>query len=337
MTKKFCKQCGNALTKAGAKFCTTCGATVGVVEPVDVTAQETRPLPGEQTDQTVYATEVLPESKASSYATEEMPITATTSRAEERATEVIADAFVTQSRPKRVEPAPANQPSVQPSGGPAGRLSGGRKKLASAAALGGVALVALAAGTFFFIHSRRAPEAQAEMRTADNAKPSTSAQPIAQQSNQQSNQQSGAGANNQAQLQTGPQPGPSISEVRSPAVHNSEAGSNPQRQAVAKPTPATPQEKPAADGTSAEHSLEQGITYMNAGRHQEALQEFEQVKKLDPDNKNIYYLIGQTYQRMNQLQQALEAYRQCTSGHYASVAQNAVKKLEKKVGKVNAR
>jgi len=329
MTKKFCKQCGSALTKAGAKFCTTCGATVGVAEPGAVTVLEIKPLAGEQTDQTVCATEVLPESKPSSYATEEMPKTTTTARAEESATEVIANAYVTQSRPKRAEPAPANQPSVQQSG----RSSGGRKKLASAAALGVVALVALAAGAFFFIHSRRAPEAQAGMRPADNAEPSTSAQPIAQQSNQQS----GAGANNQAQLQTGAQTGPSISEVKSPAVHNAEAGSNPQRQAVAKPTPATPQEKPATDGTSAEHSLEQGVTHMNAGRHQEALQEFERVKKLDPSNKNVYYLIGLTYQKMNQPQQALEAYRQCTSGQYASVAQNAAKNLEKKVGKLNAR
>ena len=48
--KKFCKQCGNALTKAGAKFCTTCGATVDGAEIEDVSDQETRGLPGEQSD-----------------------------------------------------------------------------------------------------------------------------------------------------------------------------------------------------------------------------------------------------------------------------------------------
>lgn len=76
---------------------------------------------------------------------------------------------------------------------------------------------------------------------------------------------------------------------------------------------------------------------MNSGRYQEALQEYEYVRKLDPGNKDVYYLIGSTYQRLNQLQQALDAYRQCTSGTYVGVAQSAVKNLEKKVGKVNAK
>ena len=69
----------------------------------------------------------------------------------------------------------------------------------------------------------------------------------------------------------------------------------------------------------------------------DALQEFEYVKKLDPGNKDVYYLIGFTYNNMNQPERAIEAYRQCTSGQYASVSQSAVKILEKKIGKVNAK
>jgi len=295
-------------------------------ETGDVTSQETSPLPGELTDQTAFATEVLPASKPPSYETEEMPQVVITARAEERATEVIANAPVTQSQTKGAEPEPAKQPSVQ--------SSGGRKRLALAATLGVVALVALAAASFFFVNSRRAPEAQAGTRPADNAEPAASSQPIAQQSNQQPNQQFGqqpnAGANNQSQPQTRPQPGPSISEVKSPAARNDAAASKPQQQAAAKPTPEPP-------GISAAEHKDQGITYMNSGHCQEALREYEYVKKLDPGNKDVYYLIGSTYQRMNQLEQALEAYRQCTSGQYASVAQGAVKILEKKVGKVNAR
>ena len=76
---------------------------------------------------------------------------------------------------------------------------------------------------------------------------------------------------------------------------------------------------------------------MYAGQYQEALREFESIKKLDPGNKDVYYLIGLTYFKMNQLEHAIEAYRQCTSGVYASVSQSAVKNLEKKVGKVSAR
>ncbi len=321
MTKKFCRQCGSALTKAGAKFCTTCGATVDGVETDDVTSQETVGLPGEQTVQTVAATEVLPASKPpSNFNTEEMPQVGITGRAEGRATAVVADAPITQLQAKPAEPAPANRPS------------NGRKKLAIAAAL---VVVALAAASFFFINSRRSPEAQAEAQTAAQAEPARSTQPVAQQSNQQLGQQPGAGANAQAQPQTKPQP---TSEVKPSAIHNAEAASNQQRQGVAKPMPATPQEQQAAGGPpSAEQSLNQGKTFYNERRYQEALAEFERVKKLDPANKDVYYLMGLTYFKMNQLGQALEAYRQCTSGVYASVSERAVKNLEKKVGKVNAK
>src|SRR5262245_3603845 len=324
MTKKFCRQCGSALVKEGAKFCRTCGATVDGSDTEGVMSQETTLLPGEQTGQTgsaeVAATEVLPAPMTSSYnETEEMPITVITARAEERPTSVVANAPVTQSKPKRVKAAPAK------------RASGRRKRLAVAAALGAVTLAAV---IFFFINSRRPPEAQAGTQPADKANPAASAQPIAQQSNQQSGQQSGAVANNQAQPQTAPATG----SIKSSAVHNSEAVSNQQRQAAAKPTPATSQEMQPAGGTiSAENYLNQGMTYLSAGRYQEALGEFERVKKLDPGNKNVYYLIGQTYHKMNQLEHALEAYRQCTSGHYASVAQSNAKTLEKKVGKVSGK
>jgi len=321
MTKKFCRQCGSALTKTGARFCTTCGATVDGAETDDVTSQETVGLPGEQTVQTVAATEVLPASKPpSNYNTEEMPQVGITGRAEGKATAVVADAPITQSQAKPAEAAPAKRPS------------NGRKKLAIAAALG---VVALAAASFFFINSRRPPEAQVGSQTAAQAEPARSTQPVAQQSNQQLGQQPGAGANAQAQPQTQPQP---IGEVKSSAIHNAESASNQQRQAAAKPTPTTSQEKQTVGGTiSSENIQKQGITYMYAGQYQEALREFESVKKLDPGNKDVYYMIGLTYQKMNQPGQALEAYRQCTSGHYASVAQGHVKDLEKKVGKVNAK
>ena len=317
MTKKFCRQCGNALTKAGARFCTTCGVTVDGAETGDVTSQETSGLPGEDTVQIVAATEVFPASKPpSNYNTEQMPQVGITGRAEGKATAVVADAPITQSQTKLPGPAPATRPS------------NGWKKLAMAAAL---VVVALGAASFFFIKSRRPSEVQVGTQTAAQAEPARSTQPGAQQSNQQP----GAGANAQAQPQTQPQP---TGEVKSSAINNSQAASNQQRQAVTKPTPTTSQEKQTAGGTiSAENILKQGIAHMYAGQYQEALSELESVKKLDPGNKDVYYVIGVTYQKMNQLEHALEAYRQCTSGKYASVAQDHVKNLEKKVGKVNAK
>ena len=340
MTKKFCKQCGNALTKAGAKFCTTCGATVDGAEIGDLSDQETRGLPGEQSDQTAFATEVIPAITPPSYETEEMPRMIITARVEERATEVIeaiAPTPAAKSSKKQAEPAQEKQPSAQQPGG----NPGGRKKLALAAAIGVAVGLALVAVAFLIVNSRRGSEAQAGTQPVDKVEPSTSPQPIAPQSNQQAIQEpsppSGVDANNQAQSQTRPQPGSPIGEVKSPAVRNNESASNPQQQAAAKPTPTPPQEKQAAVGTSAAEHQSQGINYMNSGRHQEALQEFEYVKKLDPGNKDVYYLIGFTYFKMNQPERAIEAYRQCTSGKYASVSQDAVKKLEKKIGKVNAK
>ena len=321
MTKKFCRQCGAALTKAGAKFCTTCGVTVDGADTDDVASQETAGLPGEPTVQTVPATEALPASKSpSNYNTEEMEQVGITGRAEGRATAVVADAPITQSQAKPAEAAPANRPT------------NGRKKLAMAAALG---VVALATASFFFINSRRPPETQVGSQTATQAEPAGSTQPGAQQPNQQLGQQPGAGANAQAQPQTQPQP---TGEVKSSAIHNAESASNQQRQGAAKPTPAPPQEQQAAGGPpSAEQSLKQGKEFFEVARYQEALAEFERVKKIDPANKDVYYLIGLTYFKMNQLEQAIEAYRQCTSGVYATQSQTNLKNLEKKVGKVNAK
>lgn len=316
MTKKTCSQCGNPLTKGGAKFCTICGVTVDGAETDSAMSMETRPLIEEQAVPANAATEVLQEKMASvSYETEEMPQTKITAQAEKIATTVVANPPVTQPQKKRQEAAPAKQ------------SSGGRKGLLLAVAIG---VVVLAAVLFFFVISREPSETQAENRPADKTEPSTATQPIAQPPNQQP---PAVAANNQAQSQSSP----AVDALKPPAVNYAQAASTPQKPAVTKPTPTTPQEKQAAVGASAETYKNQGITDLNAGRHQEALRAFESVKRLDPANKDVYYLIGQAYQRMNQLEQALNAYRQCTSGVYASVSQNAVKKLEKQVGKVSAK
>ncbi|HEY6400596.1 MAG TPA: hypothetical protein VI479_04260 [Blastocatellia bacterium] len=390
MTKNFCKQCGSALTKTGAKFCTTCGVIVDGAESVDLSNQETVALPGEQKNQTDFATEVIPaiaplslpgeerdqtafatevipaiaplslpgeESGQTSFATEVIPAitppafkteeiqqVVITERAEERATEVIKaipTPPVIQRLNKPEEPAPAIQPSVQQEVAPSVEKSAGRKKLALAAALGVVALVVVVAASIFFINSRKAPEVQAENRPAENAAPSTPAPPIVQAPNQQdspqpdqpSNQQpnqkigqpSGAGAKNQAQSQTRSQPDTSIIDIDiKPPTTRNDATSKPQQEAAAKPAQ-------APTGTSAVEHQKQGADYLNKRLYQEALREFDFVRKLDPGNKDVYYLIGSAYNGMNQLERALEAYRQCTSGTYVIVAQNAVKNLEKKL------
>ena len=58
-----------------------------------------------------------------------------------------------------------------------------------------------------------------------------------------------------------------------------------------------------------------------------------QAQRLAPDNVNLYYLLGTAYQQAGNLPEALAAYRKCTSGDYAAVSRNHVKKLEKKLEK----
>jgi hypothetical protein len=305
----------------GAKFCTSCGASAPLAETTAVYAPETRPFPIAQADPIAqpdqgYAggTEDLRQtaSPVSNYNTEEMPQPVITAPVEERAATVGIEAPVT--RPQTM-PAAARQ------------VSGGRKGLAAVVALG---LVVLAAGAYFLAGSpglNGFSETQASIQLADAASPAASAQPTVQPSIAVE------------KAQTTPQPDPTIGEVKPAAKQSNEAESKSQSQQARgeeKSAAQAAQEKKGASGTgAAEHNVNQGIEYMSGGKYQEALREFEYVKKLDPENKNVYYLIGQAYHKMNQLNQALDAYRQCTSGMYASVAQSNVKMLEKRLGKTN--
>lgn len=327
MTKMSCQRCGSDLTK-GAKFCTKCGATSPSAETADFNALKTRPFGGEQTDQTAPShaavTEALPSNQSgglmtgpmagqtapSNYDTEEMPRTRITAQADERSVTAPTEKTLTQSQ--TVSP-PASQPSS------------GRKGLLLAAAL---SVVVLGAGSFIFINSRRASEAQTAILPANEANPATSAPP----SIEPSGQPSPAAANNQPQ----PQSEPAANGVKPALSKNVESDKRLPQPAVAKPTPTAPQVKYAADGTGAAvHNFNQGVTYLKAKRYQDALREFEYVKKLDPGNKSVYYVIGQTYHNMGKLEEALEAYRRCTSGMYASVALNNARALEKRLGKTN--
>ena len=79
--------------------------------------------------------------------------------------------------------------------------------------------------------------------------------------------------------------------------------------------------------------IEQGNRLANSGQLQEAIQIYETARRTNPGNVDVYYLIGSAYHRSGEITKAREAYRQCTSGVYAAVAANHVKKLEKKHGR----
>ncbi|MDX2033195.1 MAG: tetratricopeptide repeat protein [Blastocatellia bacterium] len=97
-----------------------------------------------------------------------------------------------------------------------------------------------------------------------------------------------------------------------------------------KPAYTPPEVKPVKPALTMQDHWRLGAGYLGAGRNQEALNEFEQARRLAPGNVDLFYLIGTAYNQMGRYDEALAAYRQCTSGVYASVAQNHVKRLEGK-------
>lgn len=93
------------------------------------------------------------------------------------------------------------------------------------------------------------------------------------------------------------------------------------------PTPSIVKPEPEPALTAADH-IQLGI---NAKTPSAAIAEYQQAQMLDPANRDVYYLMGLSYQQLGQQEQALGAYRQCTSGKYASVAAQHVKRLEKEL------
>lgn len=81
---------------------------------------------------------------------------------------------------------------------------------------------------------------------------------------------------------------------------------------------------------TAEDHIKLGV---NAKTPSAALAEYQQALRLDPANRDVYYLMGLSYQQLGHSEQALDAYRQCTSGKYSSVAAQHVKRLEKELKK----
>jgi hypothetical protein len=319
MAKRNCKRCGTALTE-GAKFCTSCGASAPPPETSTAFAPETRPLPREQADPNIQQVPGRP-----------------SGRQEIRQTAIVLPGYDTEelSRPETAPPvekraattetqAPVTSPQVQTT--KAQRRSGRGRGVALFAALG---VIVLAVGAYFLMRPRESSQSQSPDQLSDAAKPAASSQPTAQPTAPLTVAV--------AKEPTPPQPASILSEVKptSKQAGDTESKSQPPREETKSVSQEAPAQK-AADGTGAAlHNLNQGIEYMSGGKYQEALQEFEYVRKLDPDNKSVYYLIGQTYHKMNQLERALDAYRQCTAGVYASVAQSNVKMLEKKLGKTN--
>jgi hypothetical protein len=99
---------------------------------------------------------------------------------------------------------------------------------------------------------------------------------------------------------------------------------------VAAPEDRAEEAEPAL--TAKEH-IDRGNAYLNAGRTQAALLHYQAAQRQEPNNPDVYYLLGLVYERLGDIEAAIKAFAQCTSGPYAGVAQSHFKRLEKKKGK----
>ena len=75
-------------------------------------------------------------------------------------------------------------------------------------------------------------------------------------------------------------------------------------------TPTQPPESAATSTPSADEHFEQGLAYYDEGRYEEAIAEFLEVVRLDPDNVNAHYNLGLAYQKTGDLNSAMDKYLQ---------------------------
>jgi len=336
-----CTACGNELPQQ-VKFCIQCGAVVaGSQSPATENLfGPTRPLE-EEKDYSTNVYTLPPE------ATEflSVPAPAKTGKTTQELTPMTG--ALTDSQPKAVEkafPKPGELPSVPVA---AVRKSGGRLPMAI---VGIVLLLVAAIGGYAILRQSGNAPISAEPSSSPSPAASADASPIFSAGQQveteaASKAQSGASGEKQknesrqvagkqeTETASKPEATPVVSagtalteskEVAAREESKSDAAN------MAKTTPLPKVEQPKASATEL---LQRGLNAQNSGRHQEALSEFQKALQLDPSNVSIHYLIGSSYNKLGQLEQALAAYRRCTAGPYKSVSAEHVKRLEKKVGK----
>lgn len=346
-----CKSCGSELP-AQTKFCTQCGVVVSVAHSsaTENLLESTQPLMTEEKDYTtnVYtlppdATEILsppPQAKTGKTTQELAPATG----APGRQSKTGAGTHPKTSAPQHSVPTAA-----------ATTKSGRRLPLVISVAVLLLAAVVVAGVYVLRVQTSNSPETADSTSTSfsspaasvdssptsnvssqiesDSMKKAPEAAPGEKEKNEK--KQVAGKQDVEANTKTdAPTPVSAITTATAPKEIPKEepktGTANPAKSTSPSAKEAAPTEQPKI--TAAEF-LQRGLNAQNSGRHQEALGEFRKALQQDPSNVGIYYLIGSSHHRLGQLEQALAAYRQCTSGAYARVSSEHVKTLEKKVGK----
>lgn len=199
-------------------------------------------------------------------------------------------------------------------------------------ALGAPALLlVIASGLFFLFNSRQSSAGPTVARQANEQAPA--ARPLTNNANPvlPSAPPVAVSVEKSPAKRSAPAPAPSVVAATAKPV-----SVQPALEGAAKPAASSPPvavAKPVvATATAADH-IKQGTSLLSAGNYGEALGAFERARRMAPDNRDVYYLIGQAHHQMGQLEPALAAYRQCSAGVYAAIAQNHVTRLEKKLRK----
>jgi tetratricopeptide (TPR) repeat protein len=91
----------------------------------------------------------------------------------------------------------------------------------------------------------------------------------------------------------------------------------------------SPPEENPDPGALADTHKKLGVRYLNIREFRAAINEFLMALRLTPDDKDLYYFIGSSYNGLNQPGLAYDYYRRVDSGPYVGPAQSGAKQTEK--------
>ncbi len=83
--------------------------------------------------------------------------------------------------------------------------------------------------------------------------------------------------------------------------------------------------------SSADDHIKAGLKAFDARDYSMAAAEYMAAARLQPSNSDVHYLLGLAYEKLRRPADALAEYQKCTSGPYASVSKQHVKRLSKSV------
>ena len=322
-----CVSCGSELPE-NVKFCVMCGASIAPVKSYEtnITPLGTEPLFTPEPVDVYGKTEVLTSDPLD---TNDLPAKAgATAKVPEPATDPLK--YNTQATTIPVATDPLKYQTKETSLPTAAIQRKSPLKMVAIAAV--ILLVGSVAASLYFASgnsSNNAVEPVATPSPIAEATPSL----VAEASPNATPAPANSVMPNKAQNAPSPLPTGSNQKVENvPAPQPANEVADGKTKPVPTSTPAPPASTPVVTKTetapavpAAEH-IQRGL---KAKSPASALVEYQAALRADPANKDVHYLMGLAYQQLGQSEQAVAAYRKCTSGPYAAVAAQHVKKLDK--------